>query len=185
MLSKDSLSRTVYDELRRLARARMHRLRPGQTLQPTDLVHEVYLRMQERDDCVWHSRAHFFGIAARAMRDVLVDHARYKRARKRGGDCEHVQLIDDGDLPVTLIPGQQALGLDDLLTVNRVLERLQNELPVHADIVQLRFFAGLTMPQIAELRGVSVSTIERYWRFTRAWLRSRMGEVPRVLAAVT
>lgn len=183
MLKGDSLSKTVYRELRKLARARLSRLRPGQTLQPTDLVHEVYLRMQKRDDCVWQNRAHFFGIAARAMRDVLVDHARRKNALKRGGDCEHVQLIDDGDLPVTLIPGQQALGLDELLTVNRVLERLQNELPVHADIVQLRFFAGLTVTQIAELRGVSVSTIERYWRFTKAWLRTRLGEVPRVLAA--
>ena len=184
MLSQDSLSHTVYDELRRLARSRMRYLRPGQTLQPTDLVHEVFLRLQKRGACTWESRAHFFGVAARAMRDLLVDHARRKRALKRGGDGQHVALVDDLDIPVTLMPGQEALALEDLLAVNRVLERLQNELPVHADIVQLRFFAGLTVAQIAELRGVSVTTVERYWRFTRAWLRTRMGQLPAALATL-
>lgn len=168
----EALLESLYDELRRLAHARMNRLAPGQTLQPTELVHEAWLRLSRdsRDDATprWNSRGHFFGAAARAMRDILVDHARRKAAHKRGGDRVRV------DITITLVDGDQPMCAEELLTLHNALQRLQHTRPKHAELVLLNHFAGLSLPHIAELRGVSLSTIEREWRVARARLRAYM-----------
>lgn len=160
---------TVYKELRALAAARMKHLRPGQTLQPTELVHELYLRLKRRRAIVWDNRAHFFGAAARAMRDILVEHARRKGARKRGGDLVRV------DITVSVADTDKTLAAADILTVHAALGRMQQEYPEHANIVLLYYFAGLSMVEIAEVQNVSPRTIQRRWRFARAWLQARIG----------
>lgn len=178
-MSADELSRSLYGELRRLAHWRMSRMRPGQTLQPTDLVHEAYVRLVEKQKQPWNSRGHFFRAAARAMRDILVDRIRSKSARKRGGDLVRV-APEAMDFAVTL-PGDKTLASVELLTLHRALEDLQQELPEHAELVLLRYFAGLTLAEIASMQKSSKTTVERRWRFTRAWLQARM---PEMLAAL-
>lgn len=153
----------LYDELRALARARMKRY-PDHTLQPTALVHEAYLRLRTRDDLRWNSKGHFFGAAAQAMRNVMVDHLRRKGALRRGGDRTRV------DFTVTLVDGDKTLSADEILSLHQVLERLQAEHPDSAEVVQLHYFAGLTQPQIADVKNISLATVERYMRFARAWL---------------
>lgn len=161
---------TVYKELRALAGARMRHLQPGQTLQPTALVHELYLRLQRRETVKWDNRAHFFGAAARAMRDILVEHARRRGTKKRGGDLVRV------DLTMSVADTDHTLAAAEILTVHGALGQMQREYPEHADIVLLRYFAGLTMRDIAEVQGVAPRTIERRWRFARAWLQARIGQ---------
>lgn len=163
----------VYDELRRLAASRLRRLPPGQTLQPTALVHDAYLRLIKNSDPGWSGRGHFFGAAAMAMRNILVEHARRKDSVKHGGGRRRVDLGHASDTPLTaeLSPGE-VLGLD------AALDRLEREHPRQSRVVLLRYFAGMTNEQIADMMDVGVSTIKRDWRFARAWLRREMGDDP-------
>jgi RNA polymerase sigma factor (TIGR02999 family) len=162
----------VYDELRRLARARLARMAPGQTLGATALVHEAWIRVVGDSDPGWECRAHFFGAAAQAMRQILVEQHRRRGSLRRGG--AHARA------------GEEALdGLggevpdEDLLAVDEALERLQARDPLKARIVMLRFFTGLTMPEIAELLGLPLTREEREWRFSRSWLQREIeGRAP-------
>ncbi|WP_428269823.1 ECF-type sigma factor [Haliangium sp.] len=171
-MSSDELVCLLYDELRRLAQARLARLPPRQTLQPTLLVHEAYERLARRRDVRWNSRAHFFGAAAKAMRNILVDDARRRRSQRRGGDMARV------DVSMTLPDQQAPLAAEDMLTLHEALERMSVEHPEHAELVVLRYFGGLTMREIATLHGVHICTVEGRWRFARAWLRVALGAHP-------
>ena len=160
----------VYQELRRLAGARMKRLPPGQTLQPTALVHEVYVDLIGKKDPGWKGRAHFFGAASRAMRELLIDQARRKAARKRGGDLQRVGSAHEHLLVATPEP------VEDILALDVALNRLNEQHPRKAEVVQLRYFGGFTHEEIAEMLNTTVRTIERDWRFARAWLRTELDE---------
>ena len=168
----DRLLPLVYDELRRLAQAKLAGERSDHTLQATALVHEAYLRLVGQQDVAWQNRAHFMAMAATAIRRVLVDHARRKGAAKRGG----------GDLRVTmsLAEAAGAPGEDmSLIDLDAALTELAAEKPDHAQVVELRFFGGLTAAECAEVLGVTERTVERRWRFARAWLYRRLeGEAP-------
>ena len=172
--SADQLVPTVYNELRRLAAAYMRRERPGQTLQATALVHEAYFKLMgaRADGSVprFEGRAHFFGAAARAMRDILVDQARRKSAAKRGGGAGRVDADAIERLPVV---GQES---EDLPELDRALRKLEQELPRKAEIVMLRYFAGLTIEQVAEVLGVTERTVNRDWLFAKAWLLRELSE---------
>jgi RNA polymerase sigma factor (TIGR02999 family) len=157
----------VYAELRRLAVALSGRLPPGQTLQPTALVHEAYMRLVGDTDPGWNGRRHFFGAAARAMRDILVEQARRKGALKHGGGARRVALSEG--LAVIEPPA------DDLLAVDEAIQQLQAEKPHLAEIAMLRYFAGLSADETAAVLGISASTLAREWRFARAWLVRRLG----------
>ena len=151
----------VYDDLRRLATAKMAGQPPGQTLQPTALVHEAWLRIA-RENHPWEDRRHFFAAAAEAMRRILVDQARRKQRLKRGGPQERVPL-DDIDIAAET-------GPEELLRVNEALSRLAAEDPLKAELIKLRFFVGLRIPEAAEILGISPRTAKRHWNFARAWL---------------
>jgi RNA polymerase sigma factor (TIGR02999 family) len=156
----------VYDELRKLARARLAHLPPGQTLQPTALVHEAYLRLLGKADLHLESRKHFFFAAARAMRDILVEQARAKAGPKRGGNRQRVELNDavaDAGVPD-----------EDVLAVNEALTELEKEDPLKAQIVHLRYFAGMNAKEAARVLDISERTLHRHWRFIKAWLQSRL-----------
>jgi RNA polymerase sigma factor (TIGR02999 family) len=161
------LLRLVYDELRKLAKARMARLPPGQTLQPTALVHEAYLRLLGKKDVRLESKRHFFFAAARAMRDILVEQARSKAGPKRGGNRQRVELQD-------AIAAAEP-PLDNVLAVHRALEELETEDPLKAQIVHLRYFAGMNSAETAQVLGMSERTFYRHWRFIKAWLKTRLG----------
>ena len=152
----------VYGELRRLAASYLSRERPGHTLQPTALVHEAYLRLIDQRQIDWSNRAQFVGIAAVMMRRILVNHARDRVAAKRGGGAEHV--------PITL--AGEGIGAPEvnLLDLHDALNDLAETDPRKARIVELKFFGGLTTGEIAETLGVSTATVERDWKFARAWL---------------
>ena len=152
----------VYAELRMLAAAKLAREAPGHTLQPTALVHEAWLRLvgDERRD--WKSRRYFFGACAEAMRRILVESARKKARLKRGGDRERVEL---GDLP-----GDDPLATIDLLALDEALAKLAERDAMKAELVELRFFAGLTLDQAAETLDISPATADRHWAFARAFL---------------
>jgi len=152
----------VYGELRKLARARMSKLPPGNTLQPTALVHEAYLKLVGNADPAWNGRGHFFGAAAEAMRQILVDQARRKATRKHGGDAEKVD-VDETDVPLAT-PSEDVLALDEALT------RLEETDPRKAAIVKLRVFAGLNREETAAALGVSVRTVDYEWRYLVALL---------------
>jgi RNA polymerase sigma factor (TIGR02999 family) len=154
----------VYDELRALAARRLAEEKPGQTLQATALVHEAYIRLVDAERAQqWNSRGHFFAAAAEAMRRILVENARRKRSGKRGGGRERVELSD-------IAPAIPAPG-DDLIALNEALAKLEKIHKLKAQVVKLRYFAGLTVPQAAEAMGVSASTVDNYWAYARAWLR--------------
>jgi RNA polymerase sigma factor (TIGR02999 family) len=155
----------VYDELRQLAAQKLALETPGQTLQPTALVHEAYLRLV--GDQKFEGRGHFFAAAAEAMRRILVDNARRKKAVKHGGELQRVEL-EGQEVPVRPLP-EEIVALDEALT------RLTAEDPEAAQIVQLHFFAGLSIEQAAEALGVSRATAYRQWSFARAWLRCAIG----------
>jgi RNA polymerase sigma factor (TIGR02999 family) len=158
----------VYDELRKLAAARLAGEKPGHTLEPTALVHEAYVRLVGGpSDRPWHDRGHFFAAAAEAMRRILIDAARRKQSRKHGGD-QRRQEIDAGGLvaPETDL---------DLVALDAALSRLAEQDPIKARLVELRFFAGLTGEQAAEVLGISASAADRLWVYTRAWLRRELG----------
>ena len=159
----------VYSELRRLARVRLSHERPGQTLQATDLVHEAYQRILGEDDGMapkWNSTGHFFGAAAEAMRRILIDRARSKAAQKRGGDRQRIEF-EGLEHPAAKRP-ERFLMLDEALT------QLEGVDPVKAQLVKLRFFAGLTNEQAASALGISTATADRAWAYARAWLKTEM-----------
>jgi RNA polymerase sigma factor (TIGR02999 family) len=156
----------LYVELRRLAAALTTRLPPGQTLQPTALVHEAYLRLVGHRDPGWEGRRHFFGAAAQAMREILIEQARRKGSRKRGGGARRVELSED----LVLIEPPA----DDLLALDEAIAQLQVERPHLAEVVQLRYYTGLSVEETADVVGRSVSTVTREWRFARAWLAGRV-----------
>ena len=156
----------VYSELRKLAGAWMGKLPPGQTLQPTALVHEAYLRLLGKRDLNLSGRRHFFFAAARAMRDILVEQARSKAGPKRGGNRGRVPLDE------TLAALEPAA--DHVLAVSEALDELEREDPLKARLVQLRYFAGMNMEEAAQVLGVSQRTAHRHWRFVKAWLRARL-----------
>lgn len=166
--SPEHLSTVLYDELRELAQREMAGERPDHTLQPTALAHEAWLRLERNRDATFENRAHFFGAAAIAIRRILVEHARRRARLKRGGGAARVDLaaID----PAGPVPDEALLELD------RALERLAVFAPDHARIVELRFFAGMALPEIARMKGVSVSTVQREWRLARAWLKTELEE---------
>jgi RNA polymerase sigma factor (TIGR02999 family) len=155
----------VYDELRKLAKSRLARLPPGQTLQPTALVHETYLRLLGKEDLHLESQRHFFFAAARAMRDILVEQARSKAGPKRGGGRHRVELPPD--LAVEPLP-------ENTLALHEALDDLEKEDPLKAQIVNLRFFAGMDMAETARVLGLSERTLYRHWRFLKAWLKQRL-----------
>jgi RNA polymerase sigma factor (TIGR02999 family) len=159
----------VYDELRQLAAARMAAEAPGQTLQPTALVHEAYLRLVgPTDERRWESRGHFFAAAAESMRRILVDAARRKRRDKHGGDRQRV------DLDVTAPPAPDPRH--DLLALDAALTRLAVEDPQAAKLVELRHFAGLSVAEAAQALGVSPRSADRVWAFARAWLHRELAD---------
>jgi RNA polymerase sigma factor (TIGR02999 family) len=163
------LLQAVYDDLRRLAAAKLADEPAGQTLDPTDLVHEAYLRLVGTlEGQVWNGRGHFFAAAAEAMRRILVENARRKRRQRHGGGRQRIDLNKVGAL---IRPPS-----DDLLALNDALNRLAERDPVRAELVKLRFFAGLTMSEAARALGISRATAERYWTFARTWLYADLTE---------
>jgi RNA polymerase sigma factor (TIGR02999 family) len=160
----------LYTELRALAGALTRQLPPGQTLQPTALVHEAYLRLMRNQDPGWESQRHFFGTAARAMREILIEQARRKASQKRGGQAQRVELTEG--LAWIEPPA------DDLLALDEAITRLQAEDPRLAEIVQLRYYTGLSVEETADVVGASARTVKRDWRFARAWLARQMGKDP-------
>src|SRR5262245_42074938 len=154
----------VYDELRKLAQARMARLPPGQTLQPTALVHEAYLRLVGKGEVRLEGRRHFFFAAARAMRDILVEQARRKAGPQRGGDRRRVELPEIAVAPVP----------EGVLAVHEALAELEKEDPLKAQLVHLRYFTGMSVRETAQVLGLSERTLHRHWRFVKAWLKGRL-----------
>ena len=156
----------VYNELRSLAKVRLARLGPGQTLSPTDLVHETYLRVATGSRETFEGRRHFFFAASRAMRDIMVESARRKATLKRGGSYDLVTTAT-GELSV-LAPR------DNLLDLDRALKKLESVSRERAQVVLLSYFGGLTHPEIAAVLGLSLATVERRWSYSRAWLRREL-----------
>ncbi len=162
----------VYEELRKLARQRLAHEKPGQTLQATALVHEAYMRLvgdpSTAADQGWNSRSHFFGAAAEAMRRILVESARRKNRLKHGGEHQRVDL--DSACLVSAAPSLDLLALDEALT------KLAQAEPAKAELVKLRFFAGLTMPEAAAALNISLATAERHWTFAKSWLFAELAD---------
>jgi RNA polymerase sigma factor (TIGR02999 family) len=158
----DALLHLLYDELRKLAASKMAHEAPGHTLQPTALVHEAWLRLIGSNNRKFENRAHFFSAAAEAMRRILIDRARRKLTVRHGGHFERVDL-DEVDWVVQQTDEQ-------LLAVNEVLDKFSGEHPAQAQVVKLRYFAGMTNDEVARVLGVSVATVKNYWTFARAWL---------------
>jgi RNA polymerase sigma-70 factor (ECF subfamily) len=166
--ARDELLPLVYDQLRRIAHHRLRGERAGHTLQTADLINEAYLRLVEQS-VTWQSRAHFFGIAARLMRHILVDKARARQRLKRGGDRQQISL--------TAAENAREESAD-LLALHEALESLAEVDPQRSQIVELRFFGGLTVAETAEVMGISTPTVERGWRAARAWLQTELGSLP-------
>jgi len=158
----DALMPLVYEELRRLARHYLQGERPDHTLQSTALVHEAYVRLLGQNPPEWKGRAHFFGVAAKLMRQILVDHARTHRAAKRGGNSVKMTLVEG-------LLGHKGKDVD-LLALDDALTNLAKLSPQQSDIVELRFFSGLTIEDTSEVLGISPATIKRNWTTARAWL---------------
>lgn len=156
----------VYDQLRALAGHFFAARGDGHTLQPTILADDVFMKLVRKTDVSWESRAHFFAVAAKAMRDLLVDHARARQAKKRGGDWQRITLAD-----VTAGTRDRQL---DLIDLDDALRQLAAVDPRQERIVELRYFAGLTVQEVAEVLGVSERTVLYDWRMARAWLRARL-----------
>jgi RNA polymerase sigma factor (TIGR02999 family) len=158
----------VYEELRKLAAQRLAQEPPGQTLQATALVHEAYLRLIGSEPPSWNGRGHFFSAAAEAMRRILIENARRKRAEKHGGGLQRVDL-DEVDLP-------EAAPTGDILAVDEALSRLAAEDPVKAELVKLRYFGGLSVEDAARVLGISRATADRYWAYARVWLYTELND---------
>jgi RNA polymerase sigma factor (TIGR02999 family) len=158
----------LYVELRRLAAAMTAQQTPGQTLQATALVHEAYLRLVGNQDPGWEGRRHFFGAAAQAMREILIEQARHKGTVKHGGQAQRIELAEGlawSEPPTT-----------DLLALDEAIQQLKVEDAHLAEVVQLRYYTGLSLEETAGVLGVSVSTVKRAWRYARAWLARRLVE---------
>jgi RNA polymerase sigma factor (TIGR02999 family) len=169
--ASEELLPVVYAELRRLARARLSQEPPDQKHDATSLVHEAYLRLVgDADKPSWDNRGHFFAAAAEAMRRILIDQARRNRRPKHGGDRKRVTL-DEG-------AAVGEVGLDDLLALDEALEKLSREEPEKAQVVKLRYFAGLSVEQCAAALGISTVTVKRRWAYARAWLYSAIADEP-------
>lgn len=166
----DQLLPLVYEELRILAAQRLSHEAPGQTLQATALVHEAYLRLVGAEPQNWVSRGHFFKAAAEAMRRILIDNARRKKSLKRGGDRRPVDL--DESLVV-----EDARQAEEMLALDEALAKLAKQDPTKAELVKLRYFAGLTIEQTAKALDISHATAERYWDYARSWLRVEIGQI--------
>lgn len=166
--SAERLLPLIYAELRRLAEARLRKSPPGNTLQPTALVHEAYLRLVRSDDAGWNGRNHFFGAAAKAMRDILVDQARRKAAQRHGGGRRRLDLVgldpQTDDAPI------------DMLALDEALRRLEQQDRRKGQIVDLRYFAGLSVEETAAALELSVGTVEQEWRFIRRWLYAELAD---------
>ena len=160
----DKLLPLVYEELRLLAAQKMAQERPGQTLQPTALVHEAYIRLIGAENQHWDGRGHFFTAAAEAMRRILIDNARRKKSLKRGGSHRRV------DLDEAVLTNDEVNSADELIALDEALENLSKKDKVKADLVKLRYFAGLTGRQAAQALGISTSTADEYWAYAKAWL---------------
>ena len=154
----------VYQELRQLAAVRLSKELPGQTLQATALIHEAYLRLVGDEEQNWSSRDHFFAAAAEAMHRILVENARRKKSLKHGGGHQRI------DLDEAVTAGDDKTSLDDLIALDEAIEKLSKKDKVKADLVKLRYFAGLTSEQAAEVLGISLSTADRYWAYARSWV---------------
>jgi RNA polymerase sigma factor (TIGR02999 family) len=157
----------VYDELHALARSYMRRERPGHTLQTTALVHEAYLRLGGGEDIAWESRAHFMKVAAQAMRRILIDHARSKRSERKGGGRDRQPLEEDAAVFVE----DSSL---DLLALDQALGKLSDMDPRMVQVVELRFFAGLSVEDTAKILGISEKTVKTEWRMAKAWLMEQV-----------
>ena len=161
-LALEQLMPLVYDELRRMAKVYMRNQPSGHTFQTTELIHEAYLKLARQDEPNWQNRAHFFGVAAQAMRHILVDYARSKHSKKRGGWQERVSLAD-----VTAIPSNHSkdvIALDDALKALAALDHRKSR------VVELKYFGGITNEEIAAVLKISTDTVKRDWRFARTWL---------------
>ena len=165
---EEDLFLIVYDELRSLARSRLAKLPPGNTLQPTALVHDVFLKLERSGSDAWNSKGHFFGAAAEAMRQILVDQARAKSALKRGGGWERSEAQADD------LQGLLNVEPEMLLTIHEALKELEARDESLAEIVKLRYFSGLPMTEIASLLDVPLRTLHRRWRFAAAQLRGSL-----------
>ena len=158
----------VYEELRKLAAAKLAQEKPGQTLQATALVHEVYLRLVGGQETEWDSRGHFFAAAAEAMRRILVESARRKQRLKHGGESGRKDFVEHAI--------SSPVPSEELLAVDEALEKLQVTSPQAAELVKLRYFAGFTIPQVAENMGISPRKADQIWAYARAWLALEIGE---------
>jgi RNA polymerase sigma factor (TIGR02999 family) len=165
-VNPEELLALVYDELRKLAAARIGREAPGQTLQATALVHEAWLRLGADHQPAWENQAQFFSAAAEAMRRILIDRARRRKALRRGGERQRVEL-EALEIPVEMED-------DQLLALHEALDRLAEHDPVKAELVKLKFFVGMTLEEAAEALGLSGPTAKRYWAYARAWLYREM-----------
>ncbi len=165
--SSQALLEKVYDSLRKIAAVRLGREYHRGAFQPTELVHEAWLRLGANEAIGWENRLHFFSAAAEAMRRTLIDNARRRQAGKRGGPEAKQRVLNDGDLVSLPLA-------DELLDLDEALAELETIYAAHAQVVKLKFFAGLTTAEIASVSNVSVATIERQWAFARTWLHQRM-----------
>ena len=168
--AREELVPVVYDELRILAESYMRKERPGHTLQPTALVNEAWMKLADQTRVEWKGRAHFFGIAAQAMRRILVDHHRKRSAARRGGGGTSVTLVDG--------PAETFQDPLDFIALDEALEELAELDPRAARIVELKFFGGLSVEETAEVLDVSTPTVKRDWRTAKAWLYQRLGASP-------
>ncbi len=162
----------VYNDLRALAQKHFRHENKGHTLQATALVNEAFIRLVQGEEVDWKGRSHFFAVAAKTLRRLLVDHARTKKAEKRGGKANQISLVDPG--------GREGVDMLDVIALDEALAKLTQEKPRHAKLVELRYFAGLTVDETAQALDISKDTAKLDWRFARAWLNRELtrGEVP-------
>ncbi len=160
----DELLPLVYEELRVLAAQKLSHERPGHTLQATALVHEAYLRLVGDETCTWENRGHFFAAAAEAMRRILIEHARRRKTCKRGGDRQQV------DLSELVLSDENGKAIDEILVLDEALKKLESKDKLKADLVKLRFYAGLTLEQSAKSLRLSLTAAKAQWAYARAWL---------------
>ena len=165
----DELLPLVYEELRLLAAQKLKREQPGQTLQATALVHEAYIRLVGEEAQDWKGRRHFFRAAAEAMRRILIDTARRKKSLKHGGEHQKIEFDE------SILNQNCTSSVDDLIALDEALVRLSEEEEIRAEVVKLRYFAGLTVEQTSEVLGISPPTVKRYWSYARAWLLREIG----------
>lgn len=166
--AREALIPLVYDELRRIARRRLRAERPDHTLESAALVHEAYFRLLEAEAPSWHDRAHFFGVAAQIMRHILVDHARHRRAAKRGGGGPRLTL----DTKIALMPKKEV----DLLALDDALNKLASLDPQQSRMIEMKFFGGLSIEETATVLDISPATVKREWATARAWLQREMSK---------